>query len=66
MDMMLLSVFINGGSKSFVDERGHYCGTFDSYYIHIPLDGLTEEVVVVLYTHISLRINIRFDYEECF
>ena len=34
------------GSKSFVDERGHYCGSFDSYYILIPLDGLTEEVLV--------------------
>ena len=34
------------GSKLFVDERGHYCGTFDSYYILIPLDGLTEEVLV--------------------
>ena len=38
--------FHKWGSKRFVDERGHYCGTFDSYYIHIPLDGLTEEVVV--------------------
>ena len=38
--------FHKWGSKSFVDERGHYCGTFDSYYIHIPLKGLTEEVLV--------------------
>ena len=34
------------GSKSFVDERGYYCGSFDSYYILIPLDGLTEEVLM--------------------
>ena len=38
--------FHKWGSKSFVDERGHYCGTFDSYYIHIPLEGLTEEVLM--------------------
>ena len=38
--------FHKWGSKSFVDERGHYCGTFDSYYILIPLEGLTEEVLV--------------------
>ena len=30
--------FHKWGSKSFVDERGYYCGTFDSYYIHIPLE----------------------------
>ena len=34
------------GSKSFVDDRGHYCGSFDSYYILIPLEGLTEDVLV--------------------
>ena len=38
--------FRKWGSKSFVDGRGHYRGVFDSYYIHIPLDGLTEEVLV--------------------
>ena len=38
--------FHKWGSKRFVDERGHYCGTFDSYYIHIPLEGLTEEVLM--------------------
>ena len=38
--------FCRWGSKSFVDERGYYCGTFDSYYIHIPLEGLTEEVLM--------------------
>ena len=30
--------FHKWGLKRFVDERGHYCGTFDSYYIHIPLE----------------------------
>ena len=44
--------FHKWGSKSFVDERGHYCGTFDSYYIHIPLEGLTEEILVsFIYTY---------------
>ena len=38
--------FHKWGSKSFVDERGNYYGTFDSYSIHIPLDGLTEEVLI--------------------
>ena len=38
--------FHKWGLKSFVDECGHYCGSFDSYYILIPLDGLTEEVLV--------------------
>ena len=38
--------FHKWGSKRFVDERGHYCGTFDSYYIHIPLEGLTEEILM--------------------
>ena len=44
--------FHKWGAKSFVDERGHYCGTFDSYYIFIPLEGLTEEVLVSsIYTY---------------
>lgn len=38
--------FHKWGSKRFVDERGHYCGTFDSYYIHIPLEGLSDEVLM--------------------
>ena len=38
--------FHKWGLKSFVDELGHYCGSFDSYYIHISLNGLTEEVFV--------------------
>ena len=38
--------FHKWGLKSFVDERGHYCGSFDSYYILIPLEGLTEEVLM--------------------
>ena len=45
--------FCRWGSKSFVDERGHYCGTFDSYYIHIPLEGLSEErLISSIYTYI--------------
>ena len=57
--------FHKWGSKSFVDERGHYCGTFDSYYIHIPLERLTEEVLVSsIYTYfIEKKYNIR-DYGE--
>lgn len=57
--------FHKWGSKSFVDERGHYCGTFDSYYIHIPLKGLTEEVLVSsIYTYfIEKKYNI-CDYGE--
>ena len=53
------------GSKSFVDERGHYCGSFDSYYILIPLEGLTEEVLVSsIYTYfIEKKYNI-CDYGE--
>ena len=44
--------FHKWGSKSFVDERGDYSGTFDSYYILIPLEGLTEEVLVSsIYTY---------------
>ena len=44
--------FHKWGMKSFVDEHGHYCGSFDSYYIHIPLEGLTEEVLVSsIYTY---------------
>lgn len=38
--------FHKWGSKSFVDGRGNYYGTFDSYRIHIPLNGLTEEVLI--------------------
>lgn len=38
--------FHKWGLKSFIDESGHYCGKYEPYYIHIPLDGLTEEVVV--------------------
>ena len=57
--------FHKWGSKSFVDERGHYCGTFDSYYIHIPLECLTEEVLVSsIYTYfIEKKYNI-CDYGE--
>ena len=33
-------------TKSFVDESGHYYGMFEPYRIHIPLDGLTEEVLI--------------------
>ena len=57
--------FHKWGSKSFVDERGHYCGTFDSYYIHIPLKGLIEEVLVSsIYTYfIEKKYNI-CDYGE--
>ena len=57
--------FHKWGSKSFVDERGHYCGTFDSYYIHIPLKGLTEEVLVSsIYKYfIEKKYNI-CDYGE--
>ena len=33
-------------TKSFVDESGHYYGMFETYHIHIPLEGLTEEVLM--------------------
>lgn len=57
--------FRKWGSKTFVDERGHYCGSFDSYYIHIPLERLTEEVLVsFIYTYfIEKKYNI-CDYGE--
>ena len=38
--------FQKWGLKTFVDKGGHYCGLVVSYYIYIPLDGLTEEVLV--------------------
>ena len=44
--------FHKWGSKTFVDKRGHYCGMVDSYCIYIPLEGLTEEVLVSsIYTY---------------
>ena len=53
--------FHKWGLKSFVDECGHYCGSFDSYYILIPLERLTEEVLVSsIYKHfIDNRYNER-------
>ena len=44
--------FHKWGSKTFVDKRGHYCGVVDSYCIYIPLEGLTEEILVsFIYTY---------------
>ena len=57
--------FHKWGSKSFVDERGHYCGTFDSYYIHIPLEGLTEErLISSIYTYFIEKKYDICDYGE--
>ena len=42
----VISRFHRYGSNSFVDGRLQYCGSFDSYYILIPLDGLIEEVLM--------------------
>ena len=40
------------GSKTFVDERGYYCGMFDSYYIYIPLKGLSKKrLISSIYTY---------------
>lgn len=33
-------------SKSLIDENSHYYGMFETYYIRIPLDGLTGEVLI--------------------
>lgn len=52
-------------TKSFVDESGHYYGMFETYHIHIPLDGLTKEhLMSSIYTYfIEKKYNI-CDYGE--
>lgn len=57
--------FHKWGSKSFVDERGHYCGMFDSYYIYIPLKELTKEhLMSSIYTYFIEKKYDICDYGE--
>ena len=57
--------FHKWGLKSFVDERGHYCGSFDSYYIYIPLEGLSEErLISSIYTYFIEKKYDICDYGE--
>lgn len=49
--------FHKWGSKTFVDQNGHYTGTFDSYYIKIDMSHINQE-------YIAKRIYQYFDNKE--
>ena len=49
--------FHKWGSKTFVDQNGHYTGTFDSYYIKIDISHINQE-------YITKRIYQYFDNKE--
>lgn len=57
--------FRKWGLKTFGDGHGHYCGVFDSYYIYIPLEGLTEEhLISSIYTYFIEKKYDNCDYGE--